>query len=448
MAQKSCDVLIVGGGVSGAALLFTLARYTNAKSVVLLEKYDTIAPLNSNARSNSQTLHCGDIETNYTLAKARKVKQIATMLTHYGALLPNSREILYSYPKMILGVGDEEVAYVRQRHQEFSSAFPYMELWDAKRIAEVEPDVALIDGKLRPESIVASGSIGEICAVNFGKLAESFVQQATTQNAGAEVRLSSKVESIQKDGDSYVVKTQADTYHANFVAVCAGAHSLFLAHEMDIGLEYSLLPVAGSFYYVPRKFNGKVYTVQNSKLPFAAIHADPDVAVPNATRLGPTALILPKLERYRRGTYWDFFKVLKLDRAVVKVFWDMFKDSDIRAYILRNILFEIPLIRKRLYLRDARKIIPSLKIEELKFARGIGGLRPQIIDRKSAKLVLGESVINPKNGTLFNVTPSPGATTCLGTAYQNAQEISSYLGLTLDSDRLIRELLAGQDLMQ
>ena len=84
-----------------------------------------------------------------------------------------------------------------------------------------------------------------------------------------------------------------------------------------------------------------MYTIQNDKLPFAAVHGDPDVLVPTKTRFGPTALLTPMLERYNRESFFDFLRVLRLDRNVVRVLWDLFKVSDIRNYIFKNFLFEV-----------------------------------------------------------------------------------------------------------
>jgi len=70
MSQKNYEVLIIGAGISGAALAYELARYTDIESVGVLEKYEDVATLNSSGTSNSQTIHVGDIETNYTLEKA------------------------------------------------------------------------------------------------------------------------------------------------------------------------------------------------------------------------------------------------------------------------------------------------------------------------------------------------------------------------------------------
>jgi malate dehydrogenase (quinone) len=186
--------------------------------------------------------------------------------------------------------------------------------------------------------------------------------------------------------------------------------------------------------------NGKVYTVQNDKLPFAAIHGDPDLLVPDATRFGPTALILPELERYHLASVADFLRVARFDTALVRVLADMFVDRDIRRYILKNTLFELPVIRRHLFLREARKIVPGLRVEDLRFARGFGGLRPQLVDRRQKKLLLGEAKIDPGNGVIFNMTPSPGASSCLDNAMQDLALVARHLGARVDEARFAAEL--------
>jgi len=346
-----------------------------------------------------------------------------------------------AFPKMVLAVGEAEVEALRRRHEEFADAFPYMELWEAPHIARVEPEVALVDGRPRPEPIVASGALEEICAIDYGGLARSFAGEAAKEGATrVELALGARVVGISTDGDGYRVETTGGGYNARSVAVCAGAHSLLYAHRMGHGGHLSLLPVAGSFYFTPRQMHGKVYTMQNPKLPFAALHADPDLLIAGKTRLGPTALMLPKLERYQWGTYLDFLRVLGPDLPVASALGKLLGDTTIRNYILRNLLFEVPVLGKRLFLEDIRKVIPSLTLDELSYARGMGGVRPQVIDRERRELVLGEAVVDPGGGLLFSITPSPGASTCLGKAVQNAASLLAHLGGRLDHGRIEEEL--------
>ena len=446
------DVLIVGGGVCGTALLFELARYTDLGRVALVERYDQLAQVNSKATNNSQTIHCGDIETNYTLEKAVRVKRTAEMIVHYADLLdPATRErCVFRTPKMVLGVGAKECAFLRQRFEQFSPHFPAMELLEKEAIAEWEPNVALEQGKPRAEELVAIGIRRTYTAVDYEALSASFVAQAQAAVAGSGrqlmLQMGTKVTEIRPEGEGYAVTIRptaggpSRALLARHVVVNAGAHSLLMAQQMGFGLEYSCLPVAGSFYFAPDSLQGKVYTVQNDKLPFAAIHGDPDVRAPGKTRFGPTALLLPLLERYKPASFWEFLKVLRLDWAVLAVFWQLLRIADIRNYILKNLLFEVPWLRRRLFLADARKIVPGMALADLSFAEGYGGVRPQLINKQERKLMLGEASIRPLPGLVFNVTPSPGGTCCLGNAATDVAAIAERLGCRFDRGRLEREL--------
>jgi len=437
MTEQVHDVAIIGGGVCGTALLYMLTEYSDIQDITLIEKYDDVAKVNSHGRNNSQTLHCGDIETNYTLEKAVKVKAAAQMLVNYSEILTERDEVIFKYPKMVLAVGEKECQQLRERFEKFKTVFTTMQLLEKEDIAEIEPNVIMVNGQMRQEPCVALAVLDEYSAVDFHRLAQTFVSESKKRlDKDLQLHLNSHVENIiEKDG-LFSIVTKGQVIKAKNVVVSAGGHSLLLAQQMGYGLEFSCLPVAGSFYFTPPLLNGKVYTVQNDKLPFAAVHGDPDVLVEGKTRFGPTALLLPMLERYNSKTFIDFLKVLKLDRRVFKVFWDLFKVSDIRNYIFKNFLFEVPGLRRWLFMKDARKIVPSLQLKDVTFAKGFGGVRPQLIDKKSSTLMLGEAKINPGTGIVFNMTPSPGATSCLENAEIDMRLVAGRLGAKIDEDKL------------
>jgi len=56
MKNNHYQIAIIGGGVSGTALFYELAKYTSVNSLCLLEKYEALSTLNSKASSNSQTI--------------------------------------------------------------------------------------------------------------------------------------------------------------------------------------------------------------------------------------------------------------------------------------------------------------------------------------------------------------------------------------------------------
>ncbi len=438
------DLLIVGGGVSGSALLYLTAQYSDIKHIGMLEKYAAPARVNSLHSNNSQTLHCGDIETNYKLEKALKVQRAARMVENYATAQPDIDHLIFRYPKMVLGVGSEECNKLRERFKWLSPHYPRLKLLEAKDIAKIEPAVAYANGSLRADEIVALGSENEYTAVNYEALARSFVRQAERiKDKDVEVNYNQKVLHIKKQNELFVVETDKNCFRAKTIVVCAGGHSLKLAHDLGYGHHYSVLPVAGSYYFSPQVLKGKVYTVQNDALPFAAIHGDPDVMVPGKTRWGPTALVLPVLERYNWDTVKDFLQIFRFDKKVANVLLDLIGVKDIRNYMMKNILFEIPLLRKGLFLKDARKIVPDMKFRDIKFAHHVGGIRPQLIHKDKRQLMMGEAKIDTGVGAIFNMTPSPGATCCLENAEVDMRSVAGFLGANIDEERFAADLLKG-----
>ncbi len=352
---------------------------------------------------------------------------------------------MFAHQKMAIGVGEDEVRYMLNRYEEFKELYPYLEVFDKEKLSKIEPKLIYDEnGKAREEEIVGVGvEGGEYSTVDFGAMSESLVENAKkVEDKTADIFLNSKVEKIIQLGDIHIVKTADTTYTADFVVVNAGAHSLYLAHQMGHGKEYGCLPMAGSFYMSTKKIlKGKVYMVQNPKLPFAALHGDPDILANGYTRFGPTALALPKLERYTGGTYLDFLKTLNFDQNIAKIFVDLLADSTIRNYVLRNFMFEVPYLNKKLFVKDARKIVPSLQEGDIEYAKGFGGVRPQVLDKRNKKLMLGEASVNPGTGIIFNMTPSPGATSCLGNAERDVELACEHLGKTFYKDRFSEDLV-------
>ncbi|ULO02462.1 malate:quinone-oxidoreductase [Campylobacter sp. RM5004] len=446
MAQHF-DVIVVGGGISGAALFYELSKYTNVKKVALIEKYHALSTLNSKGTSNSQTIHSGDIETNYTYEKASKVKPNADMIVNYAKLVKAENKFMFSHQKMALAVGEEECAFMQKRYEEFKELYPYIRKFDKAEIKKIEPKVIeALGGGDRPEEIFAMGALENDCytTVDFGKMSESLAEEAMKANPDNQIFFNEEIVNIYKKGDTfYLISANKTEFSANFVVVNAGAHSLYLAHKMGYGLDYACLPVAGSFYLTKKHLlNGKVYMVQNPKLPFAALHGDPDILCDMNTRFGPTALVLPKLERYHGlKSLPEFFTTLRLDGTTIKILLDLMKDSTIRNYILRNFLFEVPYLNKSLFVKDARKIVPSLTTDDITYAKGFGGVRPQVLNKTEKKLMLGEASIVPQNqGIIFNMTPSPGATSCMGNALRDLRMVVDYLKLEFNEELFNKEL--------
>jgi malate dehydrogenase (quinone) len=421
------EVLIVGGGVVGTALLYTLSKYTDIKNVGLIEKYSDFGLVNSASYNNSQTLHFGDIETNYSIEKARSVKRMADMVMKYLESEKGQtadKKLFSKYSKMVLAVGAGQVQQLKKRYPPFSELFPKLKMIGREEIKKIEPRV--LEGRDPDQEILALVT-EDGYTVDFKRLCHSFVDNALRKNPLLNIMLDTKLLKITKAGDSYSILTNKGEFHAKVVIIAAGGHSLMFAKSLGYGKNLSVLSMAGSFYTAPKVLNGKVYTIQQPKLPFAAIHGDPEVHSEDVTRFGPTAKPIFELERHNMSTFFEYWKTFGLGLSPVITLLKIIFDWVLFRYIFMNFLYDLPVIGKRLFIKQVRKIVPSLKLDELKYAKGIGGTRPQILNNTTRKLELGEAKLSGDN-VIFNITPSPGASTCLGNAYSDTSKIIEFLG--------------------
>jgi len=420
------DVLIVGGGVVGTALLYTLSKYTDIKNVGLIEKYSDFGLVNSASYNNSQTLHFGDIETNYSIDKARSVKRMADMVMKYlesEKEPPSGKKIFSKYSKMVLAVGSNQVQELKKRFPPFSELFPKLRMIEREEIGKIEPRV--LEGRDPDQEIIALVT-EDGYTVDFKRLCHSFVDNALMKNPTLDISLDTKLLKITKESDHYTVLTNKGEIKASVVVIAAGGHSLMIAKSLGYGKNLAVLSMAGSFYTAPKVLNGKVYTIQVPKLPFAAIHGDPEVHSEQVTRFGPTAKPIFELERHNMSTFFEYWKTFGLGISPIISLLNILFDKILFSYIFMNFLYDLPFVGKRLFIKEVRKIVPSLKLDELRYARGIGGTRPQIVNNTTRKLEMGEAKL-AGDKIIFNITPSPGASTCLGNAYSDTQEIIRFL---------------------
>ena len=430
--NNTYDVVIIGAGVTGTAILYVLSKYTTVKNIALIEKYPLPAQVNSAHWNNSQTLHFGDIETNYSYDKAASVNEAAELVAGY--VEKNRSKLFNKTHKMVLAVGDKEVKRLEERYDEIKSLYPNLKKISRSEIAKLEPKI--VEERNSKESLLALYT-EDGYAIDYGKLAESFVENGKGKNK--EVFLDTKLRDIFKQKDSYIIQSNMENLEAKVVVVSAGAHSLIYAQKLGYGKELGLLPVAGSFYCSQKMLNGKVYTLQTKKLPFAAIHGDPDVANPEETRFGPIAKVLPILEKRNPKSFFQFLKLFRFRWSGIMSIINILKDPVYYRYVFWNMVYEIPWLGKYAFLREVRKIIPSIKGSELHYGWKIGGIRPQVVDTKKKKVALGEAKLVGDN-IIFNITPSPGASVCLKNAEIDTQKVVDFLGKKFDREKFLNDL--------
>lgn len=441
--SKRYDAIIIGGGIVGPAAAYVAAGWARRSgsplAIALIEKEGGLATVASGHERNSQTLHFGDIESNMGLAQALRVQAAAEYVAAYIEAHPDHL-ISVQRHKMCLAVGAAEIMRLHERFTMLQPHYPKIRFLDRDEIAALEPNV--VAGRDPSEPIAALFSPDGFI-VNYGRLAESFARDANAVSANVETFYRTSVERIVRTEDGYAVYTDRGIFSANGVIVAAGGYSLALAKQLGLGTDWELIPVAGSFYRTTIRdcVTGKVYTEQNPEIPFAAPHADPEVMNPSETRFGPTAKLVPLLERHRWGTFWGFLQTIIWNPHGLWAYVAVLLSSPVLLrFVLRNLFLDLPIVGKWMYLQDIRKIIPRMRYRDLKFAKGVGGIRPQILDVRERKLRHGEGKIRGDRA-VFLITPSPGASVCLQAAEEAVADLLAMLGpeYTFERERFRRE---------
>jgi malate dehydrogenase (quinone) len=426
MKQTNVDVLIVGGGVTGTAFAYVLSHYTSTKSIALIEMGPKLGAVNTDPHNNSQTLHDGSIETNYDAKKAASVFAATNLLVKFLHDYAVQDDVFSIGPKMVIGVGAAEVSEINNQYQQKAPIYGDLQLLDRHQIYAQEPKV--IEGRLLDEPIMAISHEGY--TIDFRKLSELFIRVAKESDK-LQICMDTEAIKVSDLGEKgYVITDQyGNTFSAKVVVFATGPHSLLFAKELGYAKHLGLLPVAGSFFSVPGQnlLNGKVYTVQKPKLPFAAVHGDPEIFDHKTTRFGPTAKVLPMLIRHKYSTVIEFFKVSVPTYAGIATLVGILADTVMFGYMAKNLLYDLPILGKWFFLKQVQKIIPNLKYSDLKYNSGSGGIRPQIVNTKTMTLEMGDAQVLGRN-VIFNVTPSPGASVCLANAYKDAKQVCEFLG--------------------
>ncbi len=206
---KQADVVVIGGGITGTAILYELAKY-NLRAV-LVEKEPELAA--GTTKANSAILHAGfDAPTGSVKAR---MNVEGNALYHE---LKDELDLDISWTGSFVAALDDEEMSVLQELLERGKAngVPGLEIWDGDKAREKEPNISK-DVK----GVLWSPSAG-ICWP-FG-LALAFAENAVVN--GAEVIRDCQVTGITvEDGVVKAVETDKGTIETKYVVNAAGVHA-------------------------------------------------------------------------------------------------------------------------------------------------------------------------------------------------------------------------------
>ncbi len=206
--ERKADVVVIGGGITGTAILAALARYD--LSCVLVEKEPDIAA--GTTKANSAILHAGfDAPTGSVKAK---MNVEGNRLYHE---LQDELDLDIQWTgSLVCATTEEEEAQIKElKARGEANGVPGLEIWDGNKVREKEPNLS---------SAIRSALWAPTAGIcwPFG-MAAAFAENAAEN--GAEILRDAEVKGIRVEGDkTFTLETTQGEIHARFVVNAAGVY--------------------------------------------------------------------------------------------------------------------------------------------------------------------------------------------------------------------------------
>lgn len=238
------DVIIVGGGICGCALLHALAEYH--LRVLLLERENDVAL--GASRANSAILHAGyDPLPGTAMAKWNVPGNVRTKELCRALDVP-----MKEVGSLVLAFSSAELEMLHAlRARGRQNGVPGLALWDAQTTLEREPNLnpAVMGALYAPTAAI----------VNPWELVLALAETAIRN--GAEVRLNSEVTAIAPCARGFCVHTAAGEAHAaRFVVDAAGVYA-DRVHDLVAPHSFGIRPSRGEYYLLDKSQGGLVSRV-------------------------------------------------------------------------------------------------------------------------------------------------------------------------------------------
>ena len=358
---KVADYVIIGSGVVGVSIGAELLRRNPKRRVVILEK-EASAGLHASGR-NSGVIHAGFYYSPDSL-KARLTRDGNSQLREFaqrrGLKIQNTG-------KVVVAQNTKDIPKIHDLYSRGIANGVEVEVVSASELRNIEPFATT------HEVALWSPNTGVGDPMEFmSEFTKEFLE------LGGEISYGTLVNGISGN--------RLDTSTGEF---------------------HTMVPFLGLYIYAPKlkgTLKRHIYPTPDPRNPFLGVHLT--TTVDGSVKVGPTAIPVLSREQYSLTSGFnarEFFQILgTYPKFALSPHHDVLS-------LLRT---ELPKLSRRVLVRQAKKLAPSIKLEDFTQV-GKPGIRAQLFDLQDRKLEMDFVVEGDATSTHVLNAVSPAWTSCI-----------------------------------
>ena len=357
--MKNYDVVVVGGGIVGAATFYKMQKRFPDKVMLLIDKMPSLAAHQTG--HNSGVIHSGLYYKPGSLKAENCVKG-----RHELVRFAKEHHVPHDVcGKVVVAANASEIGSLNKIHGlGLENKIEGIELINSDQLRDIEPEC-------RGEAALWVPCTG---IIDFVSATKKMVEVALGIQPLSAVHLSEEVLDFTPEGEGTLVTTSKAKYVTKHLIVCGGLQADRLAKKDGVKLREKVVGFRGDYYelndHAKHKIRNLIYPVPNPDFPFLGVHF---TRMTNGEiECGPNAVFTFKREGYGKT---DFNLRDTADALGYSGTWKLF---------FNNVSFGINEYRrafsKRLFLKTLQHLVPSLTMDDLRPGRS--GVRAMLLNQQ------------------------------------------------------------------
>ena len=383
---KVADYVIIGSGVVGVSIGSELLRRNPKRRVVILEK-EASAGLHASGR-NSGVIHAGFYYSPDSL-KARLTRDGNSQLRDFAKIRGLK---IQNTGKVVVAQNSKDVPKVHDLYARGIANGVEVEVVTASELQKLEP-VATTH-----EVALWSPNTGVGDPMEFmSEFTKEFLE------LGGEISYGTLVKSFAANR----LETSEGEFHSGHIINASGLYADKIASMFGFGSRYTMLPFLGLYIYAPKlkgTLKRHIYPTPDPRNPFLGVHLT--TTVDGSVKIGPTAIPVLSREQYSLTSGFNAREFLEILGTYPKFAFSPHHD------VLSLLRTELPKLSRRVLVRQAKKLAPSIKLEDFTQV-GKPGIRAQLFDLIERKLEMDFVVEGDAYSTHVLNAVSPAWTSCI-----------------------------------